>query len=58
MAAEAGTRRSVRSSTTAVPHTPHDDEVVPSRGVAATVRPSVSTVTTLKAVSTADPVAQ
>ena len=41
-----------------MPHHPHDEVVVVSRGAGSGAAPPVSTVTTLNAVSTAEPVAQ
>ena len=53
-----GCRRSARSSTAVVPHKPHDDVVVVSRGSASAPGRRCRRVTTLNAVSTAEPVAQ
>ena len=53
-----GSSRSASSSSDVDPQSPHDDDIVPSRGVGAGARPPVSTETTLNSVSTAEPVAQ
>ena len=41
-----------------LPHSPHDDEVVPTRASGTGARPPVSTDTTLNSVSVAEPVPQ
>jgi hypothetical protein len=56
--AGSGASRSHSSSIEAEPHSPHDEVVVPSRGVGTGARPPVSTDTTLNLVSTAEPVPQ
>ncbi len=53
-----GDSRSASSSREAEPHSPHDEVVAVRRGVGTGAWPPVSTDTTLKSVSTAEPVAQ
>ena len=55
---ERGPTRSRTSWMATEPHSPHDDVVVPNLGCGTGARPPVSTVTTLYAVSDAEPVAQ
>ncbi len=53
-----GSSRWSISSSCSLPHQPQLDEVAPSLGVGVGALPPVSTVTTLNALSTAEPSAQ